>query len=67
MKALPHAIAFGLVVKGKILVSLVGRGGWAAAGSTGRWVDTGMNLRVRTPQIEAPRTAQLSPMQGASC
>ena len=33
------------------IVSLVGRAGWA--GSVGRWVDTGMNLRVRPPQIEA--------------
>ena len=38
------------------IVSLVGRAGWA--GSVGRWVDTGMNLRVRPPQIEAQRTAQ---------
>ena len=34
-----------------MIVSLVGRAGWA--GSVGRWVDTGMDLRVRPPQIEA--------------
>ena len=39
------------------IVSLVGGAGWA--GSVGRWVDTGMDLRVRPPQIEAQRTAQL--------
>ena len=33
------------------IVSLVGRAGWA--GSVGRWVDTGIDLRVRPPQIEA--------------
>ena len=48
-RASPRPDALGCLLMR--IVSLVGRAGWA--GSAGRWVDTGMNLRVRPPQIGA--------------